>query len=195
MDIKDPHAGPVEAEVVRFRSLRKGWGVLFALATAATIFLCVNQQFVLRFFIGFTPLNTEYYYALVLAMLPFVFLIFPASERAPLDRVPWYDAALFVVTAASALYLMLHIRKAAELGWEFGGAPRDLVWAGYALWALLMEGLRRTGGWGLALSVMPFTFYPLFADASWLGPLKGTESTKARENYVKLVERLKKTYG
>ena len=180
MDIKDPHAGLAEAEVVRVRSLRKGWGVLLALATAGTIFLCVNQQFVLRFFIGFTPLNTEYYYALIVAMLPFVFLIFPATERAPLDRVPWYDAALFVVTAASALYLMLHIRRAAELGWEFSGAPRDIVWAGYALWALLMEGLRRTGGWGLALSVLPFTFYPLFADASWLGPLKGTESTPAQ---------------
>ena len=180
MDIKDPHAGLAEAEVVRVRSLGKGWGVLLALATAGTIFLCVNQQFVLRFFIGFTPLNTEYYYALVVAMLPFVFLIFPATERAPLDRVPWYDAALFILTAASALYLMLHIRQAAELGWEFSGAPRDIVWAGYALWALLMEGLRRTGGWGLALSVMPFTFYPLFADASWLGPLKGTESTPAQ---------------
>jgi TRAP transporter 4TM/12TM fusion protein len=180
VEIKDPHAGLAEAEVVRVRSLRKGWGVLFACATALTIFLCINQQFVLRFFIGFTPLNTEYYYALVVAMLPFVFLIFPATERAPLDRVPWYDAALFVLTAAGALYLMLHIRQAAELGWEFSGAPRDIVWAGYVLWALLMEGLRRTGGWGLALSVLPFTFYPLFADASWLGPLKGTESTPAQ---------------
>jgi len=181
VDIKDPHlTGPVEAEVVRVRSLRHGWGLLFALATAATIFLCVNQQFVLRFFIGFTPLNTEYYYALVFAMLPFVFVLFPASARAPLDRVPWYDAALFAATAASALYLMVHIRKAAELGWEFSGAPTDIVWAGYAMWALLMEGLRRTGGWGLVLSVLPFTLYPLFADASWLGPLKGAESTGAQ---------------
>ena len=36
----------------------------------------------LRFFVGFTPLNTEYYYALVLVMLPFVFVIFPGSARA-----------------------------------------------------------------------------------------------------------------
>ena len=88
MDIRDPHAtGPVEAEVVRVRTLRRGWGVLFAVASAVTIFLCINQQFVLRFFVGFTPLNTEYYYALVLAMLPFVFVLFPASERAPVERL------------------------------------------------------------------------------------------------------------
>ena len=171
---------PVEAEVTRVRSLQGGWRWLLVAYTAATIFLCVNQQFALRFFVGFTPLNTEYYYGLVLVMLPFVFLIFPGTERASLQRVPWYDAFLFVATAAVSLYLMLHIRKAAELGWEFGGAPERVVWAGYLMWALLMEALRRTGGWGLVLSILPFTFYPVFAGAGWLGPLKGTESTLAQ---------------
>ena len=173
----DPHAAPVEAETRRIRSLRGAWRWLLIGASALTIFLCINQQFVLRFFVGFTPLNTEYYYALVLVMLPFVFVVFPGSPRAPLTRVPWYDTVLFVLTIAACVLLMLNIRKAAELGWEFGGAPQSLIWAGYVLWALLMEGLRRTGGWGLVLSVAPFTFYPLFADAGWLGPLRGTPST------------------
>ena len=177
----DPHAAqPIEAETRRIRPLAGAWRVLLMAASALTIFLCINQQFVLRFFVGFTPLNTEYYYALVLVMLPFVFVIFPASERAPLVRVPWYDAVLALLTAATSVLLMLNIRKAAELGWEFAGAPQSIVWAGYLMWALLMEGLRRTGGWGLVLSVAPFTLYPLFADSAWLGPLKGTESTLAQ---------------
>ena len=170
----------VEADAVRVRRLRGAWRALLVVCAAATIFLCVNQQFALRFFVGFTPLNTEYYYGLVLVMLPFVFLIFPGSARAPLERVPWYDAALFALTAAVAFYLMLHIRKAAELGWEFGGAPSDVVWAGFLMWALLMEALRRTGGWSLVLSILPFSLYPTFADADWLGPLKGTQSTPAQ---------------
>jgi TRAP transporter 4TM/12TM fusion protein len=173
----DPHIAPVEAETLRVRTLPPLWRWLLVVATALTIFLCVNQQFVLRFFIGFTPLNTEYYYALVLLMLPFVFVIFPGGERSPLDRVTWIDAALFAATVAASVYLLLNIRKAAELGWEFGGAPPAVIWAGYLMWVLLMEGLRRTGGWGLVLSVAPFTLYPLFAEASWLGPLKGAQST------------------
>jgi len=178
---QDPHAtGPAEGDAIRIRALRGGWRAALIAASALTIFLCINQQFVLRFFVGFTPLNTEYYYGLVLVMLPFVFLIFPGTASAPLDRVSWYDAALFAFAAATACYLMLHIRKAAELGWEFGGAPDSIVWAGYAMWAVLMEGLRRTGGWGLVLSVLPFTFYPVFADSDWLGPLKGTQSTLAQ---------------
>jgi TRAP transporter 4TM/12TM fusion protein len=180
-EIGDPHApAPAEMEVLRARRLGRGWRALLVLAAALTIFLCINQQFVLRFFVGFTPLNTEYYYALVLVVLPFVYVLFPGGPRARLDGVPWYDTVLFVVTAATAAYLMAHIRRAAELGWEFGGAPRDVVAAGFVMWALLMEALRRTGGWGLVLSVLPFTLYPLFAGAAWLGPLKGTQSTAAQ---------------
>jgi TRAP transporter 4TM/12TM fusion protein len=176
----DPHAAPAEMEVLRARSLGRAWRTLLIAAAAATIFLCVNQQFVLRFFIGFTPLNTEYYYALVLVMFPFVFVMFPAGARARMDGVPWYDGVLFALTVAASAYLLMHIRRAAELGWEFGGAPADVVAAGFVMWALLMEGLRRTGGWGLVLSVLPFTLYPLFAGAGWLGPLKGTQSTAAQ---------------
>jgi TRAP transporter 4TM/12TM fusion protein len=173
----DPHNAPQDAEVTRVRSLSGLWNWLLVLSAALTIFLCVNQQFTLKFFVGFTPLNTEYYYALVLIALPFVFVVFPANARAPLTRVPWYDAVLFVTTAASAFYLMLNVRKAAELGWEYTGAPAAVIAAGFVMWAVLMEGLRRTGGWSLLLSILPFTLYPVFADADWLGPLKGNEST------------------
>ncbi len=173
----DPHqTGPAEAETMRTRTLRGAWRWALVVLSALTIFLCINQQFSLRFFIGFTPLNTEYFYLLILCMLPFTFLIFPGSEKASLDRIAWYDIVLFIATAASAVYLMINIRKAAELGWEFGDPPKPIIWAGYLMWIVLMEALRRTGGWSLLLSVFPFTVYPLFAGAAWLGPLKGNQS-------------------
>jgi TRAP transporter 4TM/12TM fusion protein len=175
----DPHAstGPAEAEVIRVRRLSGLWRHLLIAMTAVTIALCINQQFTLRFFVGYTQLNTEYFYLLILCMLPFTFLIFPATNTAPLDRVPWYDAMLFAATVIAAAFLMANIRKAAELGWEFTGAPAPVIAAGFVMWVLLMEALRRTGGWSLLLSVLPFTVYPLFAEQSWLGPLRGTQST------------------
>ena len=180
VEIADPHAqaAPVEAEVTQVRKLPAPWRWLLIALTAATIALCVNQQFTLRFFVGFTQLNTEYYYLLILLMLPFTFVLFPGgAARARSDRVPWFDTALFAATAMAAAFLMLNVRKAAELGWEFGGAPTLVNVAGLVLWVALMEGLRRTGGWSLLLSVLPFTVYPLFAEASWLGPLRGNQST------------------
>ncbi|TAJ39165.1 MAG: TRAP transporter permease [Reyranella sp.] len=174
----DPHnVGPAEAETLRTRYLTGVWRWMLIAFTAITIFLCINQQFTLRFFVGFTPLNTEYFYLLIFCMLPFTFVIFPGSGKASVDRVAWYDVVLFVGTAAAALYLMINIRKAAELGWEFGDPPQSIIWTGFFMWAVLMEALRRTGGWSLLLSVFPFTAYPMFAGASWLGPLKGTQST------------------
>lgn len=169
--------GMQEAEVTRVRTLRGFWRNALIVATAATIFLCINQQFALRFFIGYTQLNTEYFYLLIALLLPFTFLIFPGAESAPLDRVPWYDIALAVITFAASLVLMSYIRKAAEAGWEFGGAPTGAFVAGLVMWAVLMEALRRTGGWSLLLCILPFTLYPLFADMSWLGPMRGTQST------------------
>jgi TRAP transporter 4TM/12TM fusion protein len=179
IEFADPHvqAGPVEAEVTRVRKLIGPWRWLLVVMTAVTIALCINQQFTLRFFVGFTQLNTEYYYLLILCMLPFTFLIFPGSERAPVDRVPWYDIVLFLATVAASIYLMFNVRRAAELGWEFGGAPTLVNVAGLVMWVLLMEALRRTGGWSLLLSVLPFTVYPLFAESRWLGPLRGNQST------------------
>jgi len=174
----DPHqVGPAEAETMRLRTLSGAWRWALVVLTGVTIFLCINQQFALRFFIGFTQLNTEYFYLLISCMLPFTFLIFPGSPKASMTRLPWYDVVLFVSTAAASLYLMLNIREAAELGWEFGDPPQSIIWAGYVMWAVLMEALRRTGGWSLMLCVLPFTVYPLFAGADWLGPLKGNQST------------------
>ena len=78
---RTPQRGPVEGEVTRVRKLAGFWRWLLVTATAATIFLCINQQFTLRFFVGYTQLNTEYYYLLIVCMLPFTFLIFPGSGR------------------------------------------------------------------------------------------------------------------
>ena len=180
IQIGDPHSGVAdlqESEVTRVRTLRGAWRWALLVATAATILLCINQQFSLRFFIDYTQLNTEYFYLLIALMLPFTFLIFPGADKASLDRIPWYDVVLFVATFCSAIFLMANIRKAAALGWEFAGAPMPVIVSGLIMWAALMEALRRTGGWSLLLSVLPFTLYPLFADSKWLGPFRGTQST------------------
>src|SRR3954463_6859333 len=180
VEFDDPHAGIgnlQEAEVTRVRTLRGAWRWALVVATAATILLCINQQFSLQFFIGYTQLNTEYFYLLIALMLPFTFLIFPGTETAPLDRIPWYDLLFFVLTFVSAIVLMRTVRKAAEAGWEFGGAPTGVIVAGLVMWFVLMEALRRTGGWSLLLSVLPFTVYPLFAEANLLRAVPGSRAT------------------
>ena len=76
---------------------------------------------------------------------------------------------MFLLTLGAAIWLMMNVRKAAALGWEFEGAPKNVIAAGLVMWAVLMEALRRTGGWSLLLSVLPFTVYPMFADSNGSG--------------------------
>src|SRR5262249_23272420 len=138
----DPHAqaaGLSEAEVTRVRTLRGFWRWALVVATAATILLCINQQFSLPFFICYTHLHTEYFYLLIALMLPFTFLIFPNSPSSPLDRIPWYDMLLFLATLGASLWLMGNVRRAAQFGWEFDGAPTHVIVAGLIMWFVLME--------------------------------------------------------
>ena len=183
VEFEDPHVlgGPAEAETMRLRAPRGWWRALLLLATAATIFLCINQQFALRFFTGTTVLNTQYMYLLILLMLPFTFLIFPHSERASLDRISPIDLALFVLTIGVSAYLMSVIAESNTMGWEMDpdAVPKPVIVAAFVMWAILMEALRRTGGWSLLLSVAPFTLYPVVAGAGWLGPMRGHESSMA----------------
>ena len=92
VEIPDPQLSAAaemqESEVTRVRTLRGVWRWVLMIATAATILLCVNQQFSLRFFIDYTQLNTEYFYLLIALMLPFTFLIFPGSPKAVAQLFP-----------------------------------------------------------------------------------------------------------
>ena len=54
IEFDDPHANMQEAEVTRVRSLRGAWRWALVIATAVTILLCINQQFSLRFFVGYS---------------------------------------------------------------------------------------------------------------------------------------------
>ena len=175
----DPHQiGPAEAETMRVRTLTGVWRWALIALTGVTIFLCINQQFGLRFFVGFTPLNTEYFYLLILCMLPFTFLIFPGSPKASVDRLALVRRrAVRRHGGRGVLPDDPHPQgRRAGLGVRRAAAIR-VVWVGYVMWFVLMEALRRTGGWSLMLCVLPFTVYPLFAGARWLGPLKGNQST------------------
>src|SRR5207245_9584251 len=90
VEFDDPHAGVgglQEAEVTRVRTLRGAWRWALIFATAVSILICIPQQFSLLLLIGYTQLNTEYFYMLIVLMLPFTLLIFTVLARAPVSHV------------------------------------------------------------------------------------------------------------
>ena len=85
------------------RKLTGVWRWLLIVATAATIFLCINQQFTLRFFVGFTQLNTEYYYLLILLHAAVHVPDLPGQRDARRSTgCPGTTSLLFVATVGAA---------------------------------------------------------------------------------------------
>jgi len=152
----------------RTRRLSSGWHALLLVWTAVSMFLCFNQQFTLRFFADVTLLDTEYFWALVAVLLPLAFIIYPVKPGVHVDRVPLYDVALFALTTAISGLLIWTARESAESGWEYAAtsvAPEWIVWSAVVMWALVLEALRRAGGWVLLVIMGLFSLFPLFSGA------------------------------
>ena len=155
----DPQAGGRRRLSGVWRWVLPAWATL-------TLLLCFNQQFNLRFFVDFTALDTEYYWALVATLVPLAFVIYPVKRGLHVDRVPWYDVLLFLVTTALTLSMALTARDSAASGWEYSAssvAPWWAMWGAVALWILVLEALRRAGGTALLVIMAIFSAYPMFA--------------------------------
>ena len=149
-------------------------GVLGALVVVAAVLaaaVVLNQQLNLGFFIGKTLIDTRYLYVLTALLLPVVFLAYPAHGGAPMGRVPWYDVVLAVATFAGCGWLAWTAERALSAGWEYA-APPLAIGLSAVLSLLIFEGLRRAGGWILALIVVLIAFYPVVA-AEMPGPIRG----------------------
>lgn len=118
--------------------------------------------------------QNHYYYALMGLLLPLCFLIYP-SFKSP--KSVWLDGMLALATFAACVFFFVNAETMLDYGWEFL-APAYAVWVSYLLWALIMEGVRRSGGWVLFFLVLVFSLYPVVAD-KLPGPISGLSSTMA----------------
>ena len=149
-------------ELARYRKLTGIWSILFAVATAVSIVLGVNQLFNLQLFIGYVFIEPRYYYLLTAALLPLVFLAFPPSKQASKDSVPWYDAILAAVTFLVLLYFVWNAERILDEAWEYS-APDTAIYMSVILWALLIEIGRRTGGPSILVITVVLSLFPVYA--------------------------------
>ena len=154
------------------RILRHGPLVLnlCTVLTGLALVLAVNQIFNLGFFVNFTLLENSYLYALGGLFLAITFLSFPAVPGAS-GRVPFYDMALSAAALAVSGYFAWTGEANVNMGWEYG-APLPAVVSSFVLWAIIIEAMRRVAGLLMALIVLFFSLYPIFAGAM-PGPIQG----------------------
>ena len=89
-DIADGNmrSGAPVAGIARHRTLPPLWRAVVIALTAAACLLSVNHIFNLGFLTGHVLLDNQYQYALVGLLVPIVFLIFPATAKGDMNRIP-----------------------------------------------------------------------------------------------------------
>lgn len=152
--------------VSKYRNVGLFWRIIFICFTLAGTILAVLQIFLI-----YPILENAYLYWLLVFYLSPVFILFPATTNSSTDQVPLYDKLLFLLTIFFSAYLSLHAWEIAHEGWAFlAPLPISIMSAFFCL--LILEAVRRAGGFALFLFTTIFAAYPLFAELM-PGVLKG----------------------
>lgn len=164
-------AAPV-AELKSGRLQGVGYWAVILLGTLGLL-MAINQTFNLKL-LGFEPLGNAYLYYLIGIFLAAAYIVFPAWKGAS-GKVSWYDWPLAATALVCAGYLGYHGLTMINMGWEYQAPTEATVLSGILL-VLILEGVRRCGGWPLLFVALFFGTYPLYAD-SMPGFLWGNEYT------------------
>jgi len=144
------------------RTLKGVWQRLFVVLTAAGVLLAIYQVFNIQHYTDVVFMENTYLYMLLGIFVSFSYIITPATKSAPRDRVPWYDAVLFLLILGVSGYFAWHGMDIIVKGWEFNAPPEATILA-IVFWALLLEGGRRAGGLAIFLFALVASLYPIFA--------------------------------
>ncbi|PAU74851.1 TRAP transporter permease [Halomonas salipaludis] len=126
---------------------------------------------------GVIPLLDITYYFLLMAMyLPLAYLLLPAHKRE--GRVSWLSYFPALVVFGLALFLASQGRSIVYQTWVPVSEPWQL-WVAAALFVMILEAARRSGGLIFLSIVVALGLYPIFADLM-PGMLWGPPSSLAR---------------
>lgn len=154
---------PSEKNAASGKGRLSGVGYWIALALGGLgLLMAINQTFNLKI-LGFEPLGNSYLYYLIGIFLAAAFLCFPAWSGAR-NRISWYDWVLATLALVSCGYLGYYGLVMINMGWEFEAPTEATVFSGILL-VLVLEGVRRCGGWPLLFVSLFFGSYPLYADS------------------------------
>ena len=138
-------------------------GLLAVLVAMDTLRLFGGEQWLAQAI----SLETHFYFTLSALLLPLTFL----------NHRLWLPLDILLALAAALVcgYLFSQAESIVDEGWEFG-APQLPTYASLALWLLLLEAVRRAGGFALAIIAAMFSFMPIVAD-QLPGPFAGLPAT------------------
>lgn len=162
IDVTEGERVATAAELSHQRRLSPLARLVVAAGAIASVGLSTYIIFGLGPILGlWVPLETQYFYMMLGFLVPIVFLIYPLTSSAQ-DRVPWYDVALILAAFAIPIYFAIRGNAMLNEGWEYS-APLHAKVLAFAMWALVLEALRRAGGTPIFAICLVVSIYPIIA--------------------------------
>lgn len=175
---QSPPPSPAPENLSGIRKLTGFWLWVPRIATLILTLITIDYLFNLQWINFITQVESQFFYTVVALMLPLVFLLWPLSKRAPLDRVPWYDVMLFAASLGICGYFVFNAENILDQGWEYAAPDHGIVMS-FLFWATILEAARRAGGLPIAIIVGLASLYPIFADMV-PGPIQGFPSSPSQ---------------
>lgn len=95
-------------------------------------------------------------------ILPLVFLLWPISKKAPIDRIPWYDVVLAGLSFAPGLYIVINYWAITTRIVQIDPLTATQIVLGALLIVLLLEAARRIVGLPIMFIALVSILYMLF---------------------------------
>jgi len=152
---------PKKRSIERHRDLQGFYKWYARAITVFGVLLSVIAVFKIVIY-GYVMQEVGYFAAIVGAFLPLTFLFFPATKKAPQDRVPWYDLIFALICILGPIYVFIYAMDITVSGWAVSPPLLAKILA-FSTWVLVIEAVRRTGGVFLASFILIISAYPLFA--------------------------------
>ena len=131
-------------------------GLALVLVTSLAVFMSLFHLYA-AYEIVPTQLMRSAHVAIVLCL---VFLLFPVARRFR-DRLQWWDFCFALVP----LYIAWYMYAGGDDFTDRNTTPLPLdMWLGIALIVLILEAVRRTGGWVMVYVTSGFLIYALFGE-------------------------------
>ena len=145
----------------RYRTLPDFWQWVTIGLSSIGLSVAVFQVFHFQIF-GKMLMENSYLYLLLSFYLSMVFLFFPLTTGGPKKVIFCIDVLFSLLTLAIPCYFAWLGYDIVDGGWSYYAPPHMFVMA-VIIWALVLEAVRRTSGTSLAVIILVFSLYPLFA--------------------------------
>lgn len=157
--MKDDRKGPKKVDKKPKKRINQSAFLVIIVTSLIGIIISINQLFQLKI-AGFMPVGSGYYYYILATFLSISFLVYPARKK-DINHLPWYDWVIFLSCVCVNLYFASKSYTILTSGWEYEAPIIPLV-SSFILWAIALEGVRRTSGNILFFICLVFSFYPIF---------------------------------